>query len=115
MADAACTCDKPRWCPICSRIADRRRYAKRKYGLTLEAYDNLVQKTCEICGQHTYVGVGGMGIDHTTDGSYHGVLCRNCNTSIGKLKHDPKVIRAALSYVIRTRYQEARNAVGIPE
>lgn len=74
-------------------------YARRKYGLTEEQYDELVAKSCEICGGRTKK----MHVDHSEDGSYHGVLCSRCNMAIGLLKHEVGTIEAAASYVLRTR------------
>ena len=44
--------------------------------------------TRELCADH----------DHAT-GVIRGLLCGNCNTGIGKLRHDVKILRAAIEYV----------------
>ena len=77
-----------------------RQRVTRTYGVSREEYDRLTAGSCEICGRHVD---GKMCLDHTTAGSYHGVLCLTCNSAIGGLHHDPEVIRKALEYVKRTR------------
>lgn len=74
---------------------------KTKYGLTLEEYTALRLQPCEVCGSSFPDVV--MCIDHSIEGSYHGVLCHGCNVAIGHLRHDPTRIERAAQYVRRTR------------
>lgn len=41
-----------------------------------------------------------LSVDHEAGTkNVRGLLCRECNPAIGLLKHDPKILRAALAYV----------------
>jgi hypothetical protein len=35
-------------------------------------------------------------------GEFRGLLCAACNTALGKFKDDPKILVAAIDYLIRT-------------
>jgi hypothetical protein len=81
--------------------AVRKATVKKNYGLTLEEYDHLRDRPCEICGRAA--PEVRIVIDHSVAGSYHGVLCHGCNSSIGHLRHDAEIIERAAEYVRRTR------------
>jgi len=83
------------------RVSVARARVKRTYGLTLEEYNAMKNLPCEICGRT--LAPRFMHIDHTVDGTHHGVLCNGCNVGIGMLQHDPVVLQSALSYLRRTR------------
>ena len=108
-------------CRECHNRAAKRSYAKHKdkrrdwhlkttFGITLTEYETMLvsQKgRCVICGReeltaHTRGGKGAirLAVDHCHDtGVVRGLLCRNCNTAIGKLRHDPALLRAAINYL----------------
>ncbi len=75
---------------------------KKKYGITLEDYQALFTKQngcCAICGT-TQSAWGKLAVDHNHDsGEVRGLLCFNCNTSIGKLNDDPALLRRAAEYL----------------
>jgi hypothetical protein len=49
----------------------------------------------------------GLCIDHCHEtGVVRGLLCGNCNQAIGKLRDDPRIMRAAAEYV--EKYQAGR-------
>lgn len=81
----------------------------RRYGLTKEQFDALLQSqqgVCAICQQPETVIVRGrlrpLHIDHDhTTGRVRGLLCSACNTAIGKMKDDPSILRAAATYLER--------------
>jgi len=70
------------------RLVQRRHYAKRKYGLTLEKADFLRNQPCDICGKKAKK----MCIDHKISGTYRGVLCQQCNTRLGWLERNLEII-----------------------
>ena len=73
---------------------------KRKYGLTLEAFDELLASQgggCAICGRPDADNVDH---DHTT-GRVRGILCFNCNIAIGQVEDDEDRLAAAMAYVAR--------------
>ncbi len=80
---------------------------KRRFGITPEEYEKRFQSqsgTCAICKQPetaTRLGkVKALSVDHChKTGAIRGLLCSDCNTGIGKLKDDPKVLRSAIQYL----------------
>jgi hypothetical protein len=112
-----------RWCKLCHRgyVAEwrsrhpeavvemnRRNKARRKYqyrtryGITPERYDAMSaaqEGKCAICAKQYPEGMR-LDVDHChTTGTVRGLLCRGCNTSIGKLRDDPVLLRRAASYI----------------
>jgi hypothetical protein len=100
-----------RWCCACKqelreerftgiertcRLCKHRRHLRRKYGLTVKAYEALLDRQgdlCACCGEreHRYV-------DHCHDtGRVRGLLCPACNT----LAQAPETLRMVLNYVER--------------
>ena len=83
--------------------ASRKHLLKKKYGLTLEAFDQLVadqRGACAIC-QQPQEGKP-MHVDHChATGVVRGLLCSPCNTALGLLGDDPARMRAAAEYVER--------------
>lgn len=68
---------------------------KRKYGLSVDEYNAMVeeqQNRCAICQTE---GVK-LAVDHCHEtGRVRGLLCRGCNSGIGQLGDDmPRVFRA---------------------
>jgi hypothetical protein len=82
---------------------------KHKYGITLERYNEILQKqggVCAICGglnahPHRWGGVTTrLTIDHChSTGRVRGLLCGACNVAIGMLKDNPTLVQAALVYL----------------
>lgn len=85
--------------------AEYRRYAytcnlRWKYGLSRQEYDAMVlaaQGLCEICAQHTQLG---LDLDHNhRTGKARGLLCRNCNSMIGKYEPFAETVAAYLARI----------------
>ena len=78
-------------------------YIRRKHGLTLAAYQAILEaygRSCAICH-----GTDRICLDHNhTTGTLRGVLCSDCNVAIGLLGYDPARISAAAQYVQDHRY-----------
>lgn len=75
---------------------------KRKYGLSPEDYAlmSLAQDgKCAICKDEP-LGMLCIDHDHVT-GEVRDLLCHACNTSLGKMKDDPAILRAAAAYLER--------------
>lgn len=86
----------------------------RRYGLTPKDYDEFLARQggrCAICGTDD-PPVRGKGngasqqlkklfvVDHChITGRVRGLLCRKCNTGIGGLDDDPRLVRSALKYL----------------
>lgn len=88
--------------PERSKASVRNATLKKKYGITLEDYTALLSKQrgqCRICGTLKSEW-GQLAVDHNHDtGAVRGLLCFNCNTSIGKMGDDPKLLRRAAEYL----------------
>lgn len=95
----------------CSACRANSRLAK--YGITQEIYDEMLHNqggVCAICkGPH---GKRKFHVDHDHDccppnrscgKCIRGLLCSNCNTAIGLLKDDEKLLRAAITYLAHNR------------
>jgi len=81
-------------------VSDRKSYLKRKYGLTLEEYDELLAAQgggCAICGNPDADNVDH---DHVT-GEVRGILCFNCNIAIGHIADDKDRLLLAFAYLDR--------------
>jgi hypothetical protein len=89
-----------------SKAYHKKKWLSDKYGLTLEQYEGMLEKQgycCAICkngrpdvkGKKTMFHVDH---DHTT-GKVRGLLCHNCNVSIGLMKDSPHVLRQAAEYL----------------
>lgn len=91
-----------------------------KYGLKIEDRDALLASQdgkCAICEKAVKFGVGRSGYDvcaavdhcHATD-RVRGVLCMNCNRSLGLMRDSPARLRAAAAYLERTASRTAEAA-----
>lgn len=81
-----------------------------RYGLGPEQLNQLLAaqgNACAIC-RHVFDGEGKQGtphIDHLHDrgkariGTVRGILCNNCNRSLGGFKDNPEALRAAIEYL----------------
>lgn len=73
-----------------------------KYGITLEDYDTMLvsQKgACAICGGTNWDGRR-LSVDHIhATGKVRGLLCGDCNCSIGLLREDPELMERMAAYV----------------
>jgi hypothetical protein len=72
---------------------------KFKYGLSFDEYERMLAShngVCWICGDEPNPPC--IDHDHKT-GRIRGILCRGCNTAIGRMKDDPKRLRAAAAYL----------------
>ena len=80
---------------------------KRRFGITPEKYAELFKSqngTCAICNNPetaTRLGkVKALSVDHChKSGAIRGLLCSDCNTGIGKLKDDVKILQSAIQYL----------------
>jgi hypothetical protein len=79
---------------------NRRRHALKKYGLTLEQYEAMVDAVggaCELCGT---VPDKQLSVDHChTTGVVRGLLCQRCNMGIGYFDDDIERIAGVVTYL----------------
>ncbi len=75
-----------------------------KYGLTQAEWDAIfVQQgsCCSIC-KTSRSGGGGWATDHChTNGHVRGILCNDCNLTLGLMRDEPDRLRAAADYLER--------------
>lgn len=77
------------------RISKQKR--ARKYGLTVEEVEALLVSTtvCQICGREV-----NLYIDHCHEtGRVRGLLCLQCNTSLGNFNDDVALLHRAIEYL----------------
>jgi hypothetical protein len=86
------------------RLKEREGHLRRKYGLRLSHFEMLLIAQlgmCAICrkpaGRDLHVDH-----DHSTN-QVRGLLCGKCNKGIGLFDDQPELLRAAQSYLQRTR------------
>lgn len=99
--------------------SDHRLYWLRAYGLTPEAYDQLLREqdgACAICGQaETFVDprtaeTRRLAVDHChTTGRVRGLLCGRCNRSIGLLGDSAETLEKAAAYLRRAEAAATTN------
>ena len=87
-----------------SRRASRNSELKKKYGITIEQYEEMLLEQnglCAICDRVERVRYPSqLAVDHDHDsGRIRGLLCQSCNTSLGKLDHSVDILRKAIEYL----------------
>ncbi len=86
------------------KISDRKSHLKRKYGLTVEQYDEMLEGQgggCAICGRPPRDDIA-LHVDHDHEtGVIRGLLCFTCNNALGDLNDDPERLYKAATYLDR--------------
>jgi hypothetical protein len=77
---------------------------KRRYGITLEQYEAMMQKQNEVCAICQVPGATGsygmLDVDHChKTGKVRGLLCIKCNHAIGVLGDDVEGLMRAIKYL----------------
>lgn len=79
-----------------------RRVQLKKYGLTLDQYDELsIQQgdVCALCGNVNKNGKR-LFVDHNhKTGQVRGLLCNNCNSGLGFFRDNPQILANAIEYL----------------
>lgn len=93
---------------------------KKLYGIGLTDFNRMLAAQgglCAICRQppteklNQHIGVRGLHVDHDhATGAVRGLLCTNCNGSLGKMKDSPELLRAAADYLEFHRAPERKAA-----
>lgn len=89
------------------RCPDKQRgYDLKRYSLTCEQFDDMLISQggrCKLCstdkpgGKHSRFNVDHCVVEDKV--KVRGLLCHRCNTGIGSLNHDPKLLIKAANYV----------------
>lgn len=84
-------------------IPKRRSYLRTRYGITIEEWNEMFEKQggfCAICGNHYSTNRHGLQVDHNhKTGKVRGLLCHHCNTGIGNLRDDVRILEKAIVYL----------------
>lgn len=85
------------------KIVDFNSHLKRKYNITLDEWNDLFEKQsgcCAICRKHQSEVPKKFSVDHChKTGRVRGLLCFDCNTSLGKFNDDINLLRKAIDYL----------------
>lgn len=126
------------YCKACDRVAQRewrrknaerinaarrarytpeqgRRGNLKRYGITLEQYNDLLVGQgggCAVCGEvREWRGRVALHVDHShVTGEVRGLLCHACNVSLGALDEDVERIRRLALYAEGRLYEETTEA-----
>ena len=84
----------------------RRSILKKRYGITVEDYDRMIEVqegVCAICKTNTSGGRGinsRLAVDHNhTTGEIRGLLCSMCNQGLGMFKDNFELLQKAINYL----------------
>jgi hypothetical protein len=90
-------------------------HLRRTFGIDLETYNKMLSDqngACSICKNPETSVVKNTGkiktlaVDHChTTGKVRGLLCWNCNTSIGKMKDSVEILQNAIEYLKKHKEQ----------
>lgn len=85
------------------RAYTREMHVKRKYGMTIEHYNEMFEAQnglCVICGYKFGQKQGDCYVDHChSTNIVRGLLCQHCNSAIGHAKDNPSILLNAAKYV----------------
>ena len=88
----------------------RRLHLKRFWNITLEQYDEMLEKqnkVCAICKKPELATRGrsnkqSLAVDHCHDtGKIRELLCMDCNQTLGRFNDDPSWFIAASEYLVK--------------
>jgi len=85
-----------------SGLPHRRQYQLRKYGITIDDYNKMLNDqngVCAICGK-TNITRRRLAIDHNhKTGKVRGLLCHRCNNAIGLFDENLETLKKAIKYL----------------
>lgn len=85
------------------KLAQRYAHIKHKYGLSKEDYLQLLEKqnnVCAICLNPETIENSILCVDHChTTGKVRGLLCRMCNSALGKFGDNLSNLKRAVAYL----------------
>jgi hypothetical protein len=84
-------------------LADKDRKLQKAFGISYQEYLKMLeaqQGACAICGTTDTGKRKAFAVDHCHDtGKIRGLLCSNCNTGIGNLRDNIKLLERAIEYL----------------
>jgi len=82
-------------------------HLKKHFNITLDEYNNLLElqdHSCKICLNHESTFTKKLAVDHChSTGKIRGLLCDNCNRSIGMLKDSIEILQNAINYLKKSQ------------
>lgn len=83
----------------------RERNLLRRYGITLDQYNEMLEKqehSCGLCGRHESEFKTRLAVDHNhVTGEIRGLLCSYCNHRVVGRHRDPELIRKLYEYLLK--------------
>lgn len=83
---------------------------KKKYGITLEKYDEMLSEQdyrCYICHKHEDKLDRSLAVDHCHEtGKVRGLLCGNCNRFLGQIDDNIDIAERLVKYLQIHKIQE---------
>jgi hypothetical protein len=90
-------------CKDCAKATMWGPSMKKRYGLTIEQYEQILANqnyACAICETKTPKGLGKFEVDHCHQtNQIRGLLCRKCNSGIGLLGDNVDGLAKAVAYL----------------
>jgi hypothetical protein len=90
-------------CKSCVRHADRVWGLKKKYNISLDEYNELLMKqlgNCGICARSQNEFKVAFAVDHChATNNVRGLLCIQCNTSLGNFRDSVYILESAIAYL----------------
>ena len=85
------------------KLSQRYRHIKHRYGLNKDDYLAMLEKqnnACAICLNPETIENSILCVDHChTTGKVRGLLCRMCNSALGKFQDDLLNLKRAVAYL----------------
>lgn len=97
----------------CRTPSGTRRGRLRKYGLSVDRYENMLSKQdmkCAICNQINFSGFSKkhLVVDHChITGMVRGLLCDFCNRGLGQFRDSLEFLTSAIEYLKKHQQSEA--------
>lgn len=92
----------PEWYRL-EQQKERDRHLRRTFGITSEDFNQMLDKqsgSCAICLITECKSGVAFAVDHChTTGAIRGLLCRDCNTSLGKFNDNIETLERAILYL----------------
>jgi len=92
------------------RQRDIQEYRLKKYGLTVDDFNQLLKKQngrCAICGTRITFGVGKHAVDHDhVTSKVRGILCGYCNVALGLVQDNMETLQNMIEYLHRNRKED---------
>lgn len=91
--------NNPEW----YKETQRKSVLRRCYGITPDEYNRMFDEQegcCAICGIHQSKVTNRLNVDHDhITNKVRGLLCWNCNTILGKVNDDIRILRRMICYL----------------